>query len=219
MSLKLIHISIREILSVLYPQKCLGCGLKNEILCRRCVQKIDYPTLPASGNVFAAADYNDGFAKKTIWLLKYRKIKTAAKPLAELLHTRIVQRPSLAAALKKGSWIIIPVPLSKKRLRERGFNQSELIARNLSDRMSVRMAPDVLYKLKDTPSQVSIKDRKERLANLTDSFAAKNTRLVKDKNVILVDDVTTTGATLKEAHKTLRAAGAKKVIALVVARG
>jgi len=219
MSLKLIHSAIQAALNVLYPQRCFGCGSENAVLCERCVQRVGRPTLPEVSGIFAAADYNDGFAKRAIWLLKYRKIRAAAKPLAELLRARIVQRPSFAAALKRGSWIIVPVPLSKKRLRERGFNQSELIARNLSDRMSVKTISDVLYKLKDTPSQVSIKDRKERLTNLTDSFAAKNIRLVKGKNVILIDDVTTTGATIKEARKTLRAAGAKKVIAMVVARG
>ncbi len=219
MSLKLIHSAIQTILNIIYPQKCLGCGFKNEILCDRCVQRIDHPTLPEANGIFVAADYNDSFAKKTIWLLKYGKTKTGAKPLTRLLYARIVQRPSFAAALKKGSWIIIPIPLSKKRLRERGFNQSEIIARNLSDRMSVRMLPNVLYKKVHTETQVSIKDRKKRLANLKDTFAVKNAEMIQGKNIILVDDVTTTGATIREAGKTLRMAGAKKVIAMVVARG
>ena len=219
MSAKLIHTAVQAILNALYPQDCLGCGLKNEILCRECVQKTDHPTLPVSGNIFVAADYNDDFVKKTIWLLKYKKIKTAAKPLAELLDMRIAGKPSFSSALKRGHWAIVPIPLSKKRFRERGFNQSELIAKKLSDRMSVKVLPNVLYKKYHTDTQVSIKDRKKRLENVTDSFASKNVHFVKNKNIILVDDVTTTGATIREARKTLRAAGAKKVIAMVVARG
>ncbi len=208
---KLIH----SVLNFLFLQKCLGCGKENEILCSQCLERIDYPTLPRSaGPIFAATDYNDKIVKKAIWALKYRKSRQLAKPLAELIHRRISVVRNLAS-----DTVIIPIPLSKKRLKGRGFNQSELIAKYLSDKMSVRMLPDVLYKIKDTPTQVSIKDRTERLNNLKDSFEVKNKEAIMGENIILIDDVATTGSTIKEARKTLRASGAKKIIPIVVARG
>lgn len=90
-----------------------------------------------------------------------------------------------------------------------------MIAKYLSD----TIITNVLYKTQDTPSQVSIKDREKRLNNIKGSFAVKNPELIKDRNIILIDDVSTTGATVTEAKKVLREAGAKKVIGVVVARG
>ena len=116
-------------------------------------------------------------------------------------------------------WLIIPVPLSKNRLKERGYNQAELIAEYFSEKIKIQICAGALMKTKDTPAQVSVKNRKERLKNLDGAFAVKNPELVEGKNIILIDDVSTTGATLREAKKTLKLAGAKKVLALVVARG
>lgn len=210
---KLIHI----LLNLLFPRHCIGCGMKNEILCRQCINRIDYPTLHEFNNIFAATDYNDEIAKKAIWLLKYRKIRCLAEPLAELMRQRL--SPHVKYSVFN---IIIPIPLSKKRLEERGFNQSELIAKHFASKSgfeNIQIRADILYKIKETPTQVSIKNRQERLNNINDSFAVKNPELIKDKNIILIDDVTTTGATIKEARKILKENGAKKIIALVAARG
>ena len=200
---------IHSVLNFLFPQKCVGCGKKNKILCQECLKRIDYPAFLKCNNIFAASDYNDETVKKAIWLLKYRGIKQIAEPLAELIKQRIWEK------IKFKDATIIPIPLSRTRMRERGFNQSELIAKYLSD----KVITNVLYKIKETASQVSLKNREERLNNLKDCFAIKNPEIIKDKNIILIDDVSTTGATVREARKVLRPAGAKKIIALVVARG
>ncbi len=211
---------IHSILNFLFPQKCIGCGKKNKILCQECLEKIDHPTLLKNDNIFSASDYNDETVKKAVWMLKYRGIKQIAEPLAELIRKRVGYK------IKIQDMLVIPIPLSKARMRERGFNQSELIARHLFVKVKplwnaqgLTLCENVLYKIKETPSQVSIKNRGERLNNLKDCFGIKNPELIKDKNIILIDDVSTTGATLREARKVLRNAGAKKIIALVVARG
>ena len=215
---KKVHLATRFFLNIIFPQKCFVCGAKNKILCEKCLMKIDYPSLPESNKIFAATDYNDEFAKKAIWLLKYRGVKLLAEPLAELICRRLP--PSVKYSISDAlNWVIIPIPLSKKRLKQRGYNQTELIARYLSNKMSVKTKTGVLYKLKDTPSQVSIKDREKRMNNLKDSFGIKNAEAINGKNIILIDDVSTTGATIRETRKILRRAGAKKVIAMVVARG
>lgn len=219
---KLIHMS----LNFLFPQKCLGCEKENEALCRECLAKIDMPSLPREGDIFSAADYGDEIAKKAIWMLKYRGAKNLAEPLAELLNTRCLTKLPARRSLDAGGeikstsdWLIVPIPLSKNRLKERGYNQAELIAGYLAEKIKIPFCADALIKIKNTPTQVSIKNKKERLKNLNGAFAIKNPELVERKNIILIDDVSTTGATLREAKKVLKLAGAKKVIALVVARG
>ena len=116
--------------------------------------------------------------------------------------------------------ILVPIPLSPKRYRERGFNQAELICKKLIEidqDENFRLEENVLIKIKNTEHQVRIQDRRARLKNLIGSFAVKNEALVKNKNIILIDDVTTTGATLNEARKTLKQAGARKIIAFTIA--
>ncbi|MFH0803848.1 MAG: phosphoribosyltransferase family protein [Candidatus Tagabacteria bacterium] len=224
MAEKLIHI-FKEFLGILFPQKCLGCGTKNVILCDKCLNSLPFPEdRPwnlqgrSSGLIFSATSYQDEIVKKAIRLLKYHGIKILAEPFSDLIFKRIVMTlPEFMRDMNKT--LIIPIPLSKKRHRERGFNQTELIGRFLSDKMSIRMANNVLYKIKETISQVEIKDREKRLKNLEGAFEVKNAEIIKNKNIILIDDITTTGATLSEARRILKDAGAKKIIGLVVAKG
>jgi competence protein ComFC len=213
---KLIH----TFLNFLFPQRCVGCGAENKIICDECLTKIDYSNGAPRPYIFAASAYHDAYVKKTIWLLKYRGVRGAAEPLAKLIYERVGEaRLPIGSRASKPNWVIIPIPLSKKRLKERGFNQSELIGKHLSVRMSVRMKTNVLYKKFHTESQVSVKDRNERLKNLKGSFGVKNPELIKNTNIILLDDVATTGATISEARKVLREAGAKKIIGAVAASG
>lgn len=199
----------------------MGCGKENKIFCTECLSGVNFPTIPEEGGTFAASDYNDPAVKKAVWMLKYRKTKGLAEHLAQLMHERIFNRLDIKCPSK--GWVMIPIPLSKSRLKERGYNQAEEIARRLSEKISTfvitNVITNVLTKTKETPTQVSVKDRRERLKNVIGSFSVKNSELVAGKNIILVDDVSTTGATIREAKKVLRASGAKKIIALVAARG
>jgi len=216
---KLIHI-FKGFLDFLFPKKCLGCGAKNVILCEKCLAF--FPESPLvetkTSFIFAASSYQDEIVKKSIRLFKYHGIKILAEPFGALIFKRIVT--ALPESMRdQNKTLIIPISLSKKRHRERGFNQSELIGRFLSDKMSIRMENNVLYKIKETISQVEIKDREKRLKNLEGAFEVKNAEIIKNKNIILIDDITTTGATLNEARRILKIAGAKKIIGLVVAKG
>jgi len=199
----------KNILAVLFPQKCLGCKKENEILCSDCLLKINRPDTPYLNGVHIASNYQDAVLKKSLWMLKYRGVKQLAKPLAELIRERIWKK------LETENWLVVPVPLSKNKLRHRGYNQAEMIARELS----YNVRADILFKKFHTKSQVEVKNKEERLANIIGSFEVRNPETIRGKKIILIDDVFTTGATLREAKKVLKQAGAKKVVGIVVARG
>src|SRR3990167_1043234 len=198
-----------KIFAVLFPQKCLGCKKENEILCPDCLLKINRPDTPHLNGIHIAANYQDLVLKKALWMLKYQGAKQLAKPLAELIRERIWKK------LETENWLVVPVPLSKNKLRHRGYNQAELIARELSGNVRA----DVLFKKFHTKSQVEVKNKEERLVNIIGSFEIKNPEKIKGKKIILIDDVYTTGATMREAKKILISAGVKKVVGIAVARG
>jgi len=115
--------------------------------------------------------------------------------------------------------LLLPIPLSKKRFRERGFNQCELLislfpqeAKNFFE-----IRTDILYKIKETKSQTSMRKRKDREENIIGAFAISKPELLKRRAVIIIDDVATTGATLSEARKTLLKNGARQVTAYTLA--
>jgi len=109
----------------------------------------------------------------------------------------------------------VSVPLHQKRLNLRGFNQSELIAKYVAKKLGLAYV-DCIKRIRDTKPQVTLK-RGERRENVLDSFEC-NSSEIEDKKIVLIDDVSTTGATLSECAKALKARGAKKIIAAVVAR-
>jgi len=145
---------------------------------------------------------------------KFRSASILTETLGEMLLKNI--KNELLMSNNQMS-VIIPVPLHKKRMRERGFNQSALLAKYIADKTSVPLDCDTLVKIKNTSSQVSAFSRNDRLQNLYESFLIKNPENIKNKTVILVDDVITTGATIIECARTLKRAGCKNIIALVVA--
>jgi ComF family protein len=113
--------------------------------------------------------------------------------------------------------LIIPIPIGRARLRTRGYNQSSLLARPLAKILNRKIATGILVKTKQTKKQGTTKNKLERVHNIEGSFSVKNSDQIKNRNVILVDDITTTGTTLFEARKILLQAGARNVVAVTVA--
>ena len=114
--------------------------------------------------------------------------------------------------------ILVPIPLSKKSLRARGYNQSEIIAKALAEKSDAKLiVENLLEKIKETATQHSIKNRNERLKNLRGVFAVKENSKIKGRNIILIDDITTTHGTLIEAKRALKDAGTRSVIGFTVA--
>ena len=139
-----------------------------------------------------------------------------AGPLAEVVRTYIDSIPVISSGLLRGNPLLVPIPLHKKRLNWRGFNQSEILAEKISGFYGLEVR-NVLIRNKNIKPQADIEDRENRMNNIKDSFECSTN--LNGRNVILVDDICTTGATLNECAKVLAANGAGKISALVIARG
>ena len=142
-------------------------------------------------------------------------LKDLALPLASLIiaHFAFLDKPQNFTGT-----VLCPIPLHKRKLKWRGFNQAEEIAKHLSEALSIPLYSDILVKTKNTTPQVELEGIERRI-NMLGVFEVKSRERVQNKNILLVDDVYTTGATMREAQKVLQQAGAKQVTALVVARG
>ena len=215
---------IAKILSdFFFPLHCLSCGQEGDLACPKCRQNLDLPIGDEQlrhENIFVITTYQDPLAKQLIQVLKYYHLKVAAKTIAEITQSR---QKMLGLNLDQEQWLLIPAPLSTWRRLNRGYNQSELIAKQLAklDPGHFQVADRLVKKIKDTPSQVSIKNRADRLKNLQAVFQLdqQKSSQLRNQAVIILDDVSTTGTTLRELKKVIQAAGPRKIIGLVFAHG
>jgi ComF family protein len=225
---------ISGFLNILYPSHCPECGdpsdtFRTSPICSSCWSKIERFTGPSCAlcGLPFASEYAtvcgqcitkkppfsrvifygiyDGVLAEAINQLKFHGIKRLSKPMVTLLLN--LELPVIDG--------ILPVPLTVKGLRERGFNQSLLMARVLSRNLQVPLHMDVLFKKKETLPQIGL-SKKERLANLKKAFEVKGD--IRGLRLLLVDDVMTTGATVTECSKVLMNAGAHEVTVLTLAR-
>ena len=235
------------ILDTIFPIKCLECGKlsspKPEYLCKPCLRKIPIKkvfecigcksTVPLGKTCFkcrknnhidqllAIYDYRDKSIIRAIKTLKYRFVADIAQNLAFSIRKYV----SWLNSEKKFNIIdenpvIIPLPLYYRRLNWRGFNQAELIANSLAVSVQSDIKPNLLIRVAASKPQAEIEEREERLKNLRkDTFKIRGEDEIKNKTIVLVDDVCTTGATLNECARVLKEAGAVKVIGFVIARG
>lgn len=171
---------------------------------------------PPNG-VHALFYYKDPLVKDALWLLKFKGSKKIAKTFGRLLYDNIIETISEEKLFSNFSDpIIIPIPSSKKRRRGKGWNQTEMLAYEIAGCGGMRALTHVLVKVKETARQVHL-SREKRLINLRDCFRVLKPNEVKNRNIILLDDIVTTGSTLHEASKTLYESGARCVLAFTVA--
>jgi len=158
----------------------------------------------------------EGAIRELVHLLKYSGVRPAVKVLGRMLADSVA---GLAPAFEQETVLVIPVPLFKAKRRQREFNQAELIARAALQLLSERfqLAPDILLRTRDTHSQIGLTSHQRR-ENLRGAFAVARAEEVTGREVLLVDDVYTTGTTATECARVLRKAGASKVWVATVAR-
>jgi len=235
------------ILDLIFPIECAGCGKKNVWLCGECFSRLKLQNVPHCFNcktatsfsktctkckkhhfldgVWAAGKYSDKTLKKLIKTMKYSLVLAVAPILAnylscyfkELLSDFNNKDKKIRTLENLKNAIVVPIPLHDKRLRWRGFNQSLEIAKTFTANLDLELDSLNLIKTKHTKPQAKLKTGK-RKENLRNSFVWKGQNLAK-KNIILIDDVSTSGSTLDECAKILKENGADEVWGLVVAQG
>lgn len=210
---------LNTILSLFFPNYCLVCRQQGQYLCLRCLNDLPLAENPEEDFIVSCFNYRDKAVKNAIWTLKYRGRHSIAEILAQTMSDKLTEELSELESFDDfRNPVIIPIPLSVKRLRERGFNQAEKLATELVKiNPELSLVRNVLTKTKETQNQARIKDRDQRLKNLKGCFEIRNSELIKNRNIILIDDVSTTGATMLEAKRVLEKAGARKIIGLTLA--
>jgi ComF family protein len=196
-----------ESITTIVPPVCRKCGTPCEsYICGECRDREYHFERACSAGVF------DGVLREAIHALKYRNLLAVADPLADIL-VKAFPGTGLAGTVD----IVVPIPIHRSRMVDRGFNQSEELARGLASRVGLRVETGVLYKARKTRHQVDL-TIDERAVNPRGSFGVRNPERIRGKRVLLVDDVFTTGSTLDEAARVLLEAGASAVRAYTLAR-
>jgi len=264
----------KTILDILFPIHCLGCGQEGDFVCLTCFKNLPLNTEKSKGNLLVASYYENPLVKQIIHRYKYDFVKDLAKPLSLLMIKKLeseigslgigespevghyfVQESQKVRPQKVGTFskkvplfrsdlCLVPIPLHKKRLRWRGFNQAELLAQEIGQKLNIPVINNLLIRTKNTLPQATIENAQERRENINQAFELvsfprkreSRNKLIwipnqvgNDKNsievrprvtrVILIDDISTTGATLDQAAQALLPLNPKQIWKLVVARG
>lgn len=157
--------------------------------------------------------YKDPLVKELVWQIKYKKNRHAIGCAGYALYNELIKRDS------SSNFILIPIPISKKRRKERGYNQCELIiAEILKLDTTGKLSGDyVLLRRAKHIERQTMKNRSDRIENTKNIFEVTENKLNKESNIVIIDDVTTTGSTINEARKALFQAGYKNVSSLTIA--
>lgn len=232
---------LKKALNLLYPTDCATCGKTLEIRqidgicvsCRKELQTITPPFCQTCGRgipeglktcadckhetfhferAYACFEYK-GKVKILLHTYKFKKRSHLKKVLGDTLSSFANKYVPL-----QNFDLIVPVPLNRSTLLKRGFNQSELLGKNLSNHSRIRFNSKVLKKTKPAHPQ-SLLTKLERKKNIQNAFLARPSKKIQNKNILLVDDILTTGQTASECARVLKKAGASRVSVLALARG
>ncbi len=231
----------------IFPVSCLGCGRfspqnKKEYLCKSCLGLIPIKNnfectgcktatplgktcfncteFSVIDNLLIVSDYNNPLIEKAIKTLKYRMVPDIAaslRPLFKKYIRHLVRDKNFN--LTENYPLVVPVPLHLRRLNWRGFNQAEILSNMIGEITQLTVKNEILMRNKFTKPQADVQNKEERLKNLAGKFSVNKNVDINKRTILLVDDVCTTGGTLREAASVLKSGGASKVICLVIARG
>ena len=217
---------LKNMLFFIFPRKCEMCETISEsYICNKCKSKIEKTELYLN----KIDDYSKDDTKyfnKHAYIFEYNsiirekiiqyKFKNRAY-LGKMFSEFFVKNEKMCGFLKKYD-IIIPVPMTNKKIKERGYNQTEIIARIISKNIpSITIQKNVLIKYKDNKVQSRL-NKKQRQHNVQDVYKLSNGEIIKDRNVLILDDIYTTGATCNECAKTLRKAQPNKIGIITIAK-
>ena len=206
-------------LDLFFPPVCGICGKQNDNwLCDNCRKELEIKK--KNINIKIYSKYYDEF----LFVFKYEDIrheilqyKFGNKAYLSNMFTNIILKDKKICDKINLYDIILSVPMSKKKKSRRGYNQTELISKKISENLNIEYRNNILIKEKNNLTQSSLSE-KERFENVKNVFKVQNEEIIKNKKLILFDDILTTGATVNECAKQLKKAGAKEILILVLAK-
>ena len=222
-----------HLVNLVFPPVCVRCRKVGVILCQDCIEQVKWVEEPICHDCGCVVSRGSGQCKRcrerplslqkiraavlfdsiipdTIHQLKYRNVFALAEPLGQLM---VQAWPNW----QTDSDIVLPIPLHRQRQIKRGYNQSQLLVETFCRELSLKSNQQILVRTRQTPPQVGL-SAEDRRKNVNGAFTVEQPHLVEGGNILLVDDVCTTGATLMAAAEVLLAAGAKNVSAYCLAR-
>lgn len=217
---RIIHII--NIIDMLFPQVCGICGkLNKEGLCNKC--KINLEKLAENGIVNQSLE--GMYFDELIYIFKYEGLirkfildyKFHEKPYMYISIVAFILQNKIICEKMQNYDTIIPVPISKKRMKERGYNQSLLIAKKISQSLKIPLQTNCLFKTKNIIEQSKL-NKEQRKENIQHVYELKNGEILYNKRILLIDDIYTTGSTVNECSKILQQGMPKKIDVLVLAK-
>lgn len=228
-----------NLLDLIFPKFCVNCKKMGDYLCPNCFTHLSmdvssiclvctkpsydgltHPGCQSKNNIegsFTGVVFNIT-AKKLVHAIKYKPyLRDLAEFLTEILYESLIQNEEFDR-IKNKNLILVPIPLNNNKFKKRGYNQAEVLANKLGEKLNFKVL-NLLERTRDTKSQVGL-NKIERKLNIEGAFEInkKYSSEIKNKNIILVDDILTTGATFSEATKILKKNGAGKIWAIAFAK-
>ena len=209
-----------NLLKLIYPDVCAFCNkIQKESLCKKCEEKIK----KYKKDIVIRSKNN--YFEELISIFKYEGLirekiiqyKFQDKSYIYNTFAKIILKNEKVCGLFKKYDIIIPVPIHRKRKLQRGYNQTQLIAKEIAKNIDIKLCDDVLVKSKNTIAQSKL-NKNKRKQNIKNAFKVLNLEKIQGKNILLFDDIFTTGSTVNECSKILKKAGAKTVGVLTIAK-
>lgn len=211
---------INKLIELFYPKVCGICDkISSNDICPKCMKTLNeikqckkhiYLQKSYTTHMYIFK-YND-IVRKNIIKYKFRDQAYRYRSFVKF----IAKDKKICGFLKKYD-IIIPVPISKIRKRQRGYNQSELIILELGKKVNIQVVTNILYKIRNTKQQSKL-NKEQRKNNLKNAYKVKNSENIKNKKVLIFDDIYTTGGTVEECAKVLKVAGAYEIGVLTLAK-
>lgn len=216
--------NVSKILNLIYPQICGMCGKINKnSLCKKC--EIELKKQVENQIINNGEEIQDKYFNELMYIFKYegqiRKLildyKFNEKSYLYLTFVNFLLKNKKIFENIKNYDTIIPVPISKKRKKTRGYNQSLLIARKIAELTDLELMNNCLVKTKNIIEQSKL-NKEDRIQNIQGVYKLKNKQLIENKNILLIDDIYTTGSTVNECSKILKQGNPKKIGILVLAK-
>ena len=211
-----------KLLNLIYPPKCGICGkLNNNFLCKKCYKILENESKfvieknSSTDNVYNRHFYMfkyEGMIRRIILKYKFQEKSYLYKSIVYFL----LKNKKMFKIIKSYD-TIIPVPISRKRKKERGYNQSYLLAKEIANNTGIILKNNCIFKTKNIIEQSKL-NKEDRLKNIQGVYELRNKQILKDKKILLVDDIYTTGSTANECSKTISQANPKKIGILTIAK-